>query len=120
MSPSRYPTKDVDIVDIHRTEGESSLMEDIYRGIDPSDGKGRSLPTIILYDAQGLKLFEEITFLDEYYLTNAEIEVLSSNAKRIVSMIPDNSQLVELGSGYVFFFFFVFSPTSLLLATNCQ
>ncbi len=29
----------------------------------------------------GLKIFEEITFLDEYYLTNAEIQALERHAK---------------------------------------
>ncbi|RAL14979.1 DUF323 domain protein [Aspergillus homomorphus CBS 101889] len=54
---------------------------------------------MLLYNDQGLKLFEEITYLDEYYLTNAEIEVLRTHAQRIVARIPDNSQLLELGSG---------------------
>ena len=114
MSPSLYPSEDVHITDIHQNVGESSLIKHIYQKIDPPDGSMRSLPTIILYDAKGLKLFEEITYLDEYYLTDAEIEVLSLHANAIAARIPENAQLVELGSGYVvslflslsFFFFF--------------
>ena len=49
----------------------------------------------------GLKLFEQITYLDEYYLTNAEIEVLETHADAIARRIPEGSRLVELGSGYV-------------------
>lgn len=47
----------------------------------------------------GLKIFEEITYLDEYYLTNAEIEVLKTYADEIAARIPKGSRLVELGSG---------------------
>ena len=47
----------------------------------------------------GLKLFEEITYLDEYYLTNTEIEVLKEHADKIAERIPAGSQLLELGSG---------------------
>lgn len=59
------------------------------------------MPTMLLYDANGLKLFEKITYVKEYYLTNAEIEVLETNSRRIVERIPDNAQLLELGSGCV-------------------
>jgi L-histidine Nalpha-methyltransferase / hercynylcysteine S-oxide synthase len=47
----------------------------------------------------GLKLFEEITFLDDYYLTNAEIDALQRHAKAIARRLPEGSRLVELGSG---------------------
>lgn len=101
MSPLAFPTKEVDIVDIHENDVEYSLVNEIRKGLNPAEGQRRSLPTMLLYDAQGLKLFEEITYVDEYYLTNAEIEVLKDNSKRIVEQIPDNAQLLELGSGYV-------------------
>lgn len=78
-----------------------SLAEDIYAGLSPEDGGPRSLPTMLLYDTKGLQLFEEITYLDEYYLTDAEIEVLTASAVQIVDRIPDNAQLLELGSGFV-------------------
>lgn len=48
---------------------------------------------------QGLKLFEDITYLEEYYLTNAEIEVLEKHADNIVKYIPDGARVIELGSG---------------------
>ena len=47
----------------------------------------------------GLKLFEGITYLEEYYPTNAEIEVLKAHADKIAERIPAGSQLLELGSG---------------------
>ena len=102
MSPLCPVVKGVDIVDIRQNDVEFSLVNDIQRGIDPPAGTCRSMPTMLLYDAQGLKLFEDITYLEEYYLTNAEIDVLRTHAKRIVERIPDNAQLLELGSGCVF------------------
>lgn len=101
MSPIACSTDAVDIVDIRQNDVEFSLVNEIYAGIDPPAGTKRSMPTMLLYNAEGLKLFEEITYLDEYYLTNAEIEVLQTHAKRIAERVPHNAQLLELGSGYI-------------------
>lgn len=100
MSPLTFPTQTVDIVDIRQNDVGFSLVNDIHKGIDPSVGPRRSMPTMLLYDSKGLNLFEEITYLDEYYPTNAEIQVLETHAKSIVERIPNNGQLLELGSGY--------------------
>lgn len=48
---------------------------------------------------KGLKLFEDITYLDEYYLTNAEIDSLNKHADAIAEHIPAGARVVELGSG---------------------
>lgn len=90
----------VSILDIRRDELSSSLVNDIHEMLRPEEAGQKRLPTTILYDAPGLKLFEEITFLEEYYLTNAEIEVLENHASDIASLIPAGSQIIELGSGY--------------------
>jgi len=39
--------------------------------------------------------------LDEYYLTNAEIDVLKKSADKIAENIVAGSMIIELGSGYV-------------------
>lgn len=88
-------------MNIHQNDMDFSLVDDIYKSLDPPAGKQRTFPTLLLYDAKGLKLFEKITYLDEYYPTNTEIEILTHHAKRIVERIPENAQLVELGSGSV-------------------
>lgn len=59
------------------------------------------MPTMLLYDAVGLQLFEDVTYLEEYYLTNAEIEVLENYSGEIAKLVPAGSILLELGSGYV-------------------
>lgn len=99
MSPSKRLPTEVGIVDIRQSNVEFSLANDIQKSINPPKGTPRSMPTMLLYDARGLKLFERITYLSEYYLTNAEIEVLTNHARRIVERIPNDAQLLELGSG---------------------
>lgn len=91
----------VEIVYIHHDDMNFSLVDDLYKNLNPPKDQAQAFPTLLLYDAKGLKLFEKITYLDEYYPTNAEIEVLTTHAKRIVERIPENAQLIELGSGSV-------------------
>jgi len=88
------------ILDIRCREVRLNLRDDIKIQLRPALGGEKRLPTMLLYDERGLKLFEEITFLDEYYLTNAEIEVLERYADQIAERIPHGAQVVELGSGY--------------------
>ena len=87
------------IFDIRREKNEFCSHSDIIESLSSNIGGGRILPTLLLYGEQGLKLFEEITYLEEYYLTDAEIEVLESNCHRIAERIQSGSRVVELGSG---------------------
>lgn len=41
----------------------------------------------------------QITYLDEYYLTNDEIKVLKDSASSIAERIPKGAMVIELGSG---------------------
>jgi EasF-like predicted methyltransferase len=87
------------IIDIRSDSTGIGLKQQILDGISTSDGEDKTLPTLLLYDNKGLKLFEDITYLDEYYLTNEEINLLRDNAASIAEKIPNNSIVVELGSG---------------------
>ena len=107
---------DPSIIDIRRDGGsEPSLIFDIRKGLNPGVGRELRMPTMLLYDEAGLKLFEDITYLEEYYLTNAEIEVLKNHAADIASHVRAGSQVVELGSGYCLPVPAPSCPTSLLL-----
>ena len=75
------------------------LKKLITSGLNPTDGGEKTLPTLLLYDDNGLRLFEEITYLDEYYLTEEEIALLEKYANRIAERIPNGCNIVELGSG---------------------
>ena len=97
---SSEPEDGVSIIDIRQNEIGFSIFDDLQQGLRPVHGEEKRMPTMLLYNEKGLKLFEEITYLDEYYLTNAEIEVLERYADQIAERIPYGSQIVELGSGY--------------------
>lgn len=89
----------MDIIDIRQQALDFSLLDEIHQCLRPTHKPEKTLPTLLLYDEKGLKLFEDITYLDEYYLTNAEIEVLTKYAVEIAQHIQDGSLIVELGSG---------------------
>ena len=88
------------VIDIRRDGMDTNLLDSVRTMLNSEDGQERRLPTLLLYDEQGLKLFEDITYLDEYYLTNAEIKVLTDHANDLVDQIHTDSLIVELGSGY--------------------
>ncbi|KAG0268613.1 hypothetical protein DFQ27_006251 [Actinomortierella ambigua] len=75
------------------------LPKMILDGLTKPAGQEKTIPTLVLYDDRGLQLFDEITYLEEYYLTNEEIDVLTKDIDRIIEHIPDNSVVVELGAG---------------------
>lgn len=54
-------TSKVDIIDIRHDAVELNLKEEILRSLRPQKGP-KQLPTLILYDEQGLQLFEEVRF----------------------------------------------------------
>lgn len=94
--PSKASTE---IIDIRPGPTEFDILQDIKDGLRPEAGGEKTLPTMLLYDEAGLRLFEKITYVDEYYLTNAEIEVLETYANQIAERIRPGSVVVELGSG---------------------
>lgn len=96
----QYNSDAFDILDIRRKRTTASLLDELGEQLRGEHGKEKQLPTILLYDERGLKLFEEITYLEEYYLTNAEIEVLQAHSDSIAKEIPHGAQIIELGSGY--------------------
>jgi L-histidine Nalpha-methyltransferase len=51
------------------------------------------------YDAEGSRLFQQITELEEYYLTRCEAEILQTHAAEIAAVLPGPFRLVELGAG---------------------
>jgi uncharacterized SAM-dependent methyltransferase len=107
------------IVDVRQSLVEANLKHDIVSMLNPAKGP-RKLPTLLLYNDEGLQLFEDvcwskmphrssviranrmqITYLEEYYLTSYEIEVLQQSAAAIAAKIPSDSVVMELGSGSV-------------------
>lgn len=89
------------IIDIRKDGALTPIVDQIRSGLRPENGGEKKLPTLLLYNEEGLKLFEKITYLEEYYPTGQEIEVLERNADRIADRIAPRpgSIIVELGSG---------------------
>lgn len=87
------------IIDIRSDTAGINLKQEIKAGLNAEDGEDKTLPTLLLYDDKGLKLFEKITYLEQYYLTGQEIQVLTEHADKIADRIPNGALVVELGSG---------------------
>ena len=78
-------------------DDESRMAEDVREGL-LSDPKDLSAWPKYFYDAEGSRLFEEITEQPEYYQTRTELSILRERAGDIVSRTRCR-ELVELGSG---------------------
>ncbi len=59
----------------------------------------RHLPPKLFYDAEGSRLFDEITETPEYYPTRTERAILREFAGDMVQQTGNNLTLVELGAG---------------------
>jgi len=62
----------------------------------------RHLDSKYFYDAEGDKLFQEIMKCDEYYLTNCEMEIFTSQTEAIANQLRGDGSpfdLIELGAG---------------------
>lgn len=75
---------------------DPTFAKDVASGLGSDD---KHLPPKWLYDAEGSKLFEKITQLPEYYLTQAERSIFESHGLDIVDGCPTPLRLVELGAG---------------------
>ena len=88
-------------VNIETLEGPgddgSRMAEDVREGL-LSDPKDLSAWPKYFYDAEGSRIFEEITKQPEYYQTRTELSILQDKADEIVSRTRCR-ELVELGSG---------------------
>lgn len=76
----------------------SDLIKDIVVGLSSSP---KYIPSKYFYDEAGDDLFCQITRLPEYYLTNAELEIISEHKDELLSVIntPGGFNLIELGAG---------------------
>lgn len=96
QSPIEHPRSRLIIHDLVRRNGHVDFANDIKRGLS-ADAK--YLFPKYLYDELGSRLFEAICEVDEYYLTRAEDQILTTHANEIVASIPECETLIELGSG---------------------
>jgi L-histidine Nalpha-methyltransferase len=72
------------------------IREEILEGLT---ARPRRLPSRFFYDERGARLFQEITRLEEYYLTDAEVEILGRRAAAVARVLGPRTRMVEYGSG---------------------
>jgi L-histidine N-alpha-methyltransferase len=94
--PIEHPRSRLTIHDLAQRNGHVDFAQDIKRGLTSHP---KQLFPKYLYDELGSRLFEAICEVDEYYLTRAEDEILTTHADEIVATIPAADTLIELGSG---------------------
>src|SRR5438309_11560876 len=74
----------------------SPIADDVLQGLSANP---KRLPAKLFYDAEGSRLFEEITQTVEYYPTRTEFSILKEYAGEIAANAGANLTLVELGAG---------------------
>ena len=99
----------VEIIDLHSRSKDGIVVSDIpdqiITGLSEPFGRKR-LPTMLLYDERGLRLYDDITTkAPEYYLFPAEEGILKANAEDIIQTmlhgadVTINEIVLELGAG---------------------
>lgn len=98
----------VDIIDIRARNAPLpatfDIREQLVAGLSKPEGH-KSIPTLVLYDERGLRLYDQITTdATEYYLFPAEERILKSRANEIVKVMhagvgQQDEVIVELGAG---------------------
>jgi L-histidine N-alpha-methyltransferase len=75
---------------------KASFLEALLDGLSRPQ---KMIPCQFLYDRRGMRYFEQICRLPEYYLQRTEIRILQSHAPEIGELIGPDAVLYELGSG---------------------
>lgn len=79
-----------------------SVLEQVSEAVRLGlSAKPKSLPPWLFYDEAGSRLFEQITELDEYYLTRTERSIFAAHSTAILDQAGNGQTLriVELGAG---------------------
>jgi uncharacterized SAM-dependent methyltransferase len=96
----------IQIIDLHSCSSDGlDIPQQLRDGLSRPPGR-KQIPTMLLYDERGLKLYDDITTeAPEYYLFPAEEEILKNKADDIVRTMHREAQIssdefvVELGAG---------------------
>jgi dimethylhistidine N-methyltransferase len=75
---------------------DNEFAHDVLAGLRATP---KRLPAKYFYDAEGSRLFEQITELPEYYPTRTEMKLLRDRGRDIAKLIPEGAALIEFGSG---------------------
>jgi hypothetical protein len=73
-----------------------SFLEALLDGLSRPQ---KAIPCQFLYDRRGMRYFDQICRLPEYYPYRTEVRILQSHAPEIAELIGAEAVLYELGSG---------------------
>lgn len=82
--------------DIRRQTNSESLPTQIVAGLKEEQ---KSLPSLLLWNGRGLKLFDAILDSGKYYPAKREPELLASCMPKIAHKISSGERVIELGAG---------------------
>ena len=71
-------------------------LDEIVEGLS---GPQKTISPKYFYDERGSQLFDDITRLPEYYLTNTELAIMRDNIDEIAALVGKQASLIEFGSG---------------------
>ena len=77
----------------------NQFTQDIHKGLS---AENKFIPSMYFYDSAGDELFVKIMNMPEYYLTDAELEIMNDQTDEIIHAIGMNGkhfEIIELGAG---------------------
>ncbi|PLB38914.1 histidine-specific methyltransferase [Aspergillus candidus] len=84
------------ILDISRGAVKGDLRTEIVEGLQADPAQ---LPSLLLWDDDGLRLFNRLAQSEPYYLGRKEGEILKKHVAAIAAQIPAGTVIIELGCG---------------------
>lgn len=75
---------------------DTEFLNDVISGLTQQQ---KTLPCKYFCDDKGAALFEQITSLQEYYVTRTELSILEQYSQSIAQMLPENLSIIEPGCG---------------------
>lgn len=96
---TQAPQRPSNLFDV-RTDAEAlrdTFRDDVIDGLSRPSGEKR-IPPKHLYDAEGSRLFEQITQVDDYYPTRTEAEIYAEQVDDICVQLGRDVTLIEPGA----------------------
>ena len=84
------------IHDIRKCDELLDLKSAVLSGLR---GQPKFMPSLVLWDEQGLEKFDEWTQSPDYYPLQRELDILHHHKADIARQLPEEFAMIELGSG---------------------
>lgn len=89
---------EVKVRDIRRQQCDvTDLRAELVAGL--SSETDRNIPSLLLWDEEGQKLFADITASHDYYTYRAELALLNQWNEDIFASVKSGTVIIELGAG---------------------